>query len=55
MTTLAISYVACDIQEVYECFVLQVIGEQLVEGPSSQFYKSLIESGLGKPHLINMV
>ena len=47
-STLAISYAACDIQDVYECFVLQVIAELLVEGPSAPFYKSLIESGLGK-------
>ena len=46
-STLAISYAACDIHEVYECFVLQVIGELLVDGPSAPFYKSLIESELG--------
>ena len=46
-STLAISYAACDIHEIYECFVLQVIGELLVDGPSAPFYQSLIESGLG--------
>lgn len=46
-STLAVSYAACDIHEVYECFVLQVIGELLIDGPSAPFYKSLIESGLG--------
>lgn len=46
-TTLAISYAACDVHEVYECFVLQVIGELLIDGPSAPFYKSLIETGLG--------
>ena len=46
-STLAISYAVCDIQEVYESFVMQIIGELLVEGASAPFYKSLIESGRG--------
>ena len=46
-STLAISYAACDIHNAYECFVLQVIGELLIDGPSAPFYKSLIETGLG--------
>ena len=46
-STLAVSYAACDIHDVYECFVLQVVGELLVDGPSAPFYKSLIETGMG--------
>lgn len=46
-TTLAVSYLLCDIDDTYETFVLRVIGELLTEGPSAPFYKSLIETGLG--------
>ena len=44
--TLALSYLLCPIEDIYETFVLRVISELLVEGPSAPFYKALIESGL---------
>ena len=37
----------CPIEERYETFVLRVIGDLLIEGPSAPLYKNLIESGLG--------
>ena len=37
----------CPIEERYETFVLRVIGDLLIDGPSAPFYKNLIESGLG--------
>ena len=46
-TTLATAFLAADIDDVYECFVLQLLGELLTSGPNAPFYKSLIETGLG--------
>lgn len=46
-STLAVSYAISDIASVYENFVIQIVSELLVDGPSAPFYKSLIESGLG--------
>ena len=45
-TTLAVSYLTCDIEDSYETFVLRVLSELLIEGPSAPLYQSLIESGL---------
>lgn len=45
--TIAISYMLNPVDEVYENFVLRVICELMIEGPSAPFYKALIESGLG--------
>ena len=36
-----------DIGDSYENFVLSIIGELLIDGPSAPFYKSLLEPGLG--------
>ena len=36
------------IEQTYESFVLRVLSELLVEGPSAPFYQALIESGLGQ-------
>ncbi len=46
-STLAASYLTCDIGDTYETFVLQILGELLVGGSSAPFYRSLLESGLG--------
>ena len=35
------------VEDIYETFVLRVIGELLIDGPNAPFYKNLIESGLG--------
>lgn len=45
--TVAVSYLLADITDVRESFVLQVLGELLLGGPSAPFYKTLIEPGLG--------
>ncbi len=45
--TLAVSIAACDISDSYECFVLQILGDLLIDGANAPFYKSLLESGLG--------
>ncbi len=42
------SYLTCDINDYYESFVLGIIGELLIDGANAPFYKSLLESGLGK-------
>jgi len=46
-TTVAVSYLMTDITDLKESFVLQVLGELLMGGPSAPFYKSLIQSGIG--------
>ena len=46
-STLAISYLICDINDSYESFVFKIIGELLTDGPNAPFYKTLLESGLG--------
>ena len=45
--TIAVSYLLSPIEDTYETFVLRVVSELLVDGPSAPFYRSLIESGLG--------
>ena len=45
--TIAVSYLLNPIEDHYENFVLRVIGDLMVDGPSAPFYKKLIESGLG--------
>ena len=44
--TIALSYLLCPIEDTYEKFVLRVLCELLVDGPSAPFYQALIESGL---------
>eukprot|EP00088_Acartia_fossae_P057236 TRINITY_DN6675_c0_g1_i1.p1 TRINITY_DN6675_c0_g1~~TRINITY_DN6675_c0_g1_i1.p1 ORF type:complete len:1010 (+),score=221.54 TRINITY_DN6675_c0_g1_i1:31-3060(+) len=46
-STVAVSYLLNDITDLKESFVLQVLGELLVDGPSAPFYKALIEPGIG--------
>jgi len=46
-STVAVSYLLKDITDLHESFVLQVIGDLLLDGPSAPFYKSLIEPGIG--------
>ena len=46
-TTIAVSYLVCDIEDSYETFVLRVLSELLTDGPNAPLYQSLIESGLG--------
>ena len=45
--TIAVSYLLSPIDDMYETFVLRVLSELLVDGPSAPFYCALIESGLG--------
>lgn len=50
---IAVGYLATDITDVYETFVMTVLTELLVRGPNSYFYKNLIEpniSGGYNPH-----
>ena len=42
------SYLVTPIEQTYESFVLRVLSELLVEGPSAPLYQALIESGLGQ-------
>ena len=46
-STLAVSFLACDIDDSYETFVLSIVGHLLVEGSNALFYKTLLETGLG--------
>ena len=46
--TFAMSYLVTPIDQTYESFVLRVLSELLLVGPSAPFYKALIESGLGQ-------
>ena len=46
--TFAMSYLVTPIEQTYESFVLRVLSELLVEGPSAPFYQALIESGLAQ-------
>jgi Zn-dependent M16 (insulinase) family peptidase len=44
---ISIAYLLTDICDVYECFALRILTSLLVDGPTSLFYRQLIESGLG--------
>ncbi|XP_042221430.1 presequence protease, mitochondrial-like isoform X2 [Homarus americanus] len=46
-TSIAVSYKLVDITNVFETFVLYVLGELLTSGPNAPFYKSLLEPQLG--------
>lgn len=46
-STFSMTYLLAPITERYECFILMVLCELLSEGPTSLFYKSLLDSGLG--------
>lgn len=46
-STVAVSFLLTDIRDIQLSFALQVVGELLMGGPASPFYKSLIEPGLG--------
>ena len=41
------SYLLSDITDINESFTLQVLGELLMGGPSSPFYKTLVQPGIG--------
>lgn len=45
--SVAVSYLLADVTNVFECFVLSVLGELLTGGPNAPFYKSLLEPRLG--------
>ena len=47
-STIAISYLMCDVNDVFEVFVLSIISELLTESSNAPFYKSLLEKGLGQ-------
>lgn len=42
-----ISYLLADINDLYETFVLQILGELLTGGPNSPFYRHLLEPNIG--------
>jgi len=46
-TTFSMSYLLTPITERYECFVLAVLCHLLSEGPTSFFYKTLLDSNMG--------
>eukprot|EP00095_Tigriopus_kingsejongensis_P001400 snap_masked-scaffold229_size244821-processed-gene-0.0 protein:Tk01400 transcript:snap_masked-scaffold229_size244821-processed-gene-0.0-mRNA-1 annotation:"hypothetical protein DAPPUDRAFT_310892" len=46
-STVAIAYLTCDIHDPFEAFILGILGDLLLDGANSAFYKSLLESGLG--------
>lgn len=46
-STVAVSFLQSDLQDINTSFALQVVGELLMGGPASPFYKALIEPGLG--------
>jgi len=46
-STVAVSYLLSDITDINESFTLQVLGELLMGGPSSPFYKTLVQPGIG--------
>jgi len=46
-STVAVSYLLQDITDLQDSFVLQVIGDLLLDGPSAPFYRTLIEPGIG--------
>jgi len=45
--TVAVSYMLSSINDIFESFVLSVLGELLTSGPNAPFYKSLLEPQLG--------
>uniref|UniRef100_T1KQW8 Presequence protease, mitochondrial n=1 Tax=Tetranychus urticae TaxID=32264 RepID=T1KQW8_TETUR len=46
-TTASLCYLLCDIDNIYESFVLSIIGKLLTTGQNAPFYESLIRSNLG--------
>jgi len=46
-TSAVVSYLLSDISDLYENFVLQIIGELLIGGPNSPFYRNLLEPNIG--------
>lgn len=46
-STLAVSYLCSDINDIQETFVNQILSELLVSGPNSPLYKSLVEPNVG--------
>lgn len=45
--SVAVSFLLTDIANIFESFVLSILGELLVSGPNAPFYKSLLEPQLG--------
>ncbi|XP_022201807.2 presequence protease, mitochondrial [Nilaparvata lugens] len=41
-----ISHACCDITDIQECFVLELVSTLLLDGPNSALYKSLVEPGI---------
>ncbi|XP_071541683.1 presequence protease, mitochondrial-like [Panulirus ornatus] len=46
-TSIAVSYKLINITDTFETFILQVLGELMMNGPNAPFYKSLLEPKLG--------
>ncbi|XP_046643709.1 presequence protease, mitochondrial-like [Daphnia pulicaria] len=46
-TSAVVSYALSDINDLYETFVLQILGELLTGGPNSPFYHNLLEPNIG--------
>ena len=43
----SISFLMNDVLDIYESFVLRILSMLLLDGPTSLFYRELVESGLG--------
>ncbi|CAK8684431.1 unnamed protein product [Clavelina lepadiformis] len=52
-TTISFSYLLPEVSNVFESFVAYVLCTLVIDGPSSPFYKALIESGLGSDYSPN--
>lgn len=49
-TSASASFLLCDIANTYEYFALSILCNLISDGPTSPFYKSLIESGIGSSY-----
>ena len=46
----SVAFLVNDVRDIYESFVLRILSTLLLDGPSSLFYRALIESDLGASH-----
>lgn len=46
-SVLGVTYLCGDVRDVHELFVAKVVSQLMIEGPSSPFYKNLIEPDIG--------
>ncbi|XP_071943029.1 presequence protease, mitochondrial-like isoform X2 [Antedon mediterranea] len=53
-TTISVSYLLASITDPFESFTASVLGSLLVSGPTSPFYKALIEANIGSDYAPNV-